>query len=398
MAVIPITSAPPLIDTAALPRFITNVGFMGPLQDSTNLYAALVDQNTGAFAVSKSTDAGLTWSIQDAAGEVAPSVAGMVPVFGLSGEIVWLFVSVDSGGGFNANVIDAKPFGFGSDTFGSLVSVTPTGDPIGSGRTFGGLRSDSSILMLFSLTVASINQAWAVVFSSGAFGSPFSLDVAGGDSVSPIGIVIDASDVAHVITFDAVALDTRYLTITLGGSVAAAVSIAAVSSASGVLDQPVAVAGTLAFPYLDGSGANTRGKLLYATGATSAPGTAAWTIYDIWTSGLEATSDDSDVFAVLDGSDLLVFWNNRTAAGISRMYCAKFNGSGFDAPVVFYDSSLYPPTGATIDPNMRGTSIAIIGGDFVGLTSMDIDGSGFESYYLVNGSAPPVSGYRNRVY
>lgn len=151
---------------------------------------------------------------------------------------------------------------------------------------------------------------------------------------------------------------------------------------------------------MDTSGAHARVKVLYATGATSNPLDASWSIIDVWTSGLSPTSDDASVYSaqamIDDAGDLRVFWVNVDGSA-NRMYSARFNGVGFDAPELFYDSSLYPPSGSTGDPTMLGVSIALLAGTYYGVTSMNIDGSGFQTFYLTPGGIipPSLTGYGN---
>lgn len=395
MAVTPITTTPPLIDAALVQFYGTFNCFSGPIDHAGDLYAALFDVATVQLQIVKSTDSGATWSRVDDGAGATIITAGVVPVFGSASLIVWLFVALDSGGGSSPNFIDAQEFDLTSDTFGAIVADVTT-DPAGSGQTFGVYRSDGSIVMLYPLIVAGISEAWASVYAAGAFGAAFQVDAEPAESVGPIGAVLDSSDVTHVIDFDATSGDFRYSTIDAGNVVTGPEPVPAISSASAVLDHPVADSGTLAFPYTDGSGAHARAKALIGTGATNDPATASWTVYDVWTAGLDATSEDSKPYAIMDGADLLVFWINTTAAGIARVYWAKFNGGGFDAPTLFYDSSLFPPAGATVDPTMRGLSVVNLAGAFVGIVGMNIDGTGFQSFYLKSGTA--TSGYRNRIY
>lgn len=387
MAVTEITIPPTLIDSTAWQYFFNTNKFVGPWPVGADLYAALaiIDGLDLRIEVVKSSDDGATWGRMDDGGGTSILTNGTTPLF-VAAAILWFFGGVDPFDTFSPDVEDEQSFDFGTDLFQSLI--TDDGGSAYSGGMIAALRSDGSAVVTF----ADSDGAVARIFSAGAFGGKFTIDALA--SAAPYALIVDSSDVAHVLVVNGASFD--YYTITGSGTVAGPVNVADVIEPT---DQGVANGGNLYLPFIDNSGLHPRAMFQYASGATSNPADASWNQYPVWAGTLDADSDDATSFAIMDGADVLVFWINTTAAGIARVYYAVFNGSGFDAPVLFYDSSLYPPAGATQDPTMRGLSIANLGGDFVAIAGIDPDGAGKQTYYLMAGSTPPTSeGYSNAVF
>lgn len=384
MSVTPITVPPVLVDATAYQYFFTGNFFCGPWLVGSDLYAALaiIGGLDVRIEVVKSTDNGSTWNRQEDGNGSSISANGIIPLF-TALQILWFFGAVNPIDVFDADYTDEQDFTFSGDSFGALNSDNST-TYVGAMRA--GFRSDASVLVAYASGASLVEGR---IFS-GSWAAPFTIDAtATGGSYA---LLVDASDVGHVLFLVGGSID--YRTVTGAGTVSGSVTIPDIIEPT---DQAVADSGSLYLPFIQTSGLHARAILEVATGATSNPATASWSQYPVWSGTLDATSEDSSSFAILDGSDLLVFWINTTALGIARVYSARFNGSGFDSPVLFYDSSLYPPAGSTQNPTMRGLSVVNLAGTFVGIVAMDIDGSGNQTFYL-SGGAPTFSGYRNRVY
>lgn len=381
MSVNEITTPPVLVDSDAFNFYDSSIG---PVKVASDLYVAL--QSFSGLAqrlqVLKSTDGGATWARLDDGSGSSFVTNGSVALF-LSTGIFFLFGGVDPINTADSTKVDEQSFPYSSETFQSLVTAAITAY---QGRLRGVLRSDDTAVATFRDN-GDIN---GVIFSGGSLGTPFSVDT--GAITDNVCLIIDSSDVAHAL-FN-IGGTVFYRTITGAGSVSGSVSIPDVPEqlAAGLADS-----GNLYYPWADFSGPFGRAQVEVATGATSNPATASWTQYQVWTSGLDADSNDDSPVMMMDGADPVVFWINETDAGISRIYSARFNGSGFDAPVLFYDSSLYPPTGATVDPTITRIAIANIGGAFVVILTMAIDGTGVHTYYGVSTSGP-TSGNTSYVY
>lgn len=383
MSVVPITNPPILVDSTAVQFFFGLNKFAGPFQIGTDLYVALsmIDGIGTRVEVVQSTDGGSTWARLDDGGGTSILINGVCPLF-TSTEILWFFGGVFPFDTFSANYEDAQVFDISTGLFGPLIASD--GGSQYDGSMVAVRRSDGTVVLTFEDGIGTEGR----IYSAGVLGAPFTVEVGS----PPLGNLIDASDVVHVIVQDA-GTAFNYYTVTGAGTVSGPANVGEIVQ---FFDQGVADGGNLAFPFINNLGPFPRAKLVYATGASSSPGTASWTQYAVWTSGLDADSVDQNSFAVMDGSDLLVFWINKTSTSQNRVYYAKFNGGGFDTPVLFYDSVADPPAGATMDPNMIGISVAKIGGAWVGIAGMNIDGSGFQTFYLTNGTVQ--SGYRNRLY
>lgn len=385
MAVVEITSIPPLVSSNSVQYF--SFGFVGPWQVGTNLYCVLgsLSGSDITLHVFKSTDGGTTWTAQDDSNVEAFNVGGQQSVFEAD-TITLFFTNVPPGDS------DALPFDIASDLYQTIVTATePAGSP---SEAFAALRSDGSIIYVFRAD----GEVAARIFN-GTLGTRFTVDSEVTANIDNRSMVVDASDTTHVITVDVIGDETRYVTVDASDTASAHVVIPNIVNFA--IGRPLAFDGDkLAFPYADATSGFFRIKLLYATGATTNPASASWSQIDVWTSGLDADSNDQDPFAILDtNGDLLVFWINSTSSGIYRMYYARFNGATFAVPVLFYDASLYPPAGATQDPILQANSLAIVDGLFTGITGMDIDGTGYQTFYLTNGGTPPVGdGYFHSMY
>ncbi len=370
------------------PVLVSDVDFdfasssIGPVEVGPDLYVAL--QSFGGlstrFQVLKSSDGGATWARVDAGGGTSYITNGNAALF-ISTGIFFLFGGVNPANTSDATKVDEQSFVYASDTFQGLLTAAVTSY---TGKLRAGIRSDDSAVAAFDDS----GDVKGVIFN-GALGSVFAVE----PSATHIALIVDASDVAHSLSN--VSGVIKYRTITGAGSVSSSVTIPDVPEA-GDPGYGVADAGNLYYPWPDFSGPFSRAKCEVATGATSAPGTASWTEYPVWTTGLDSDSNDDSPIVIKSGADIFVFWINETDAGISRIYSARFNGAGFDAPVVFYDSSLYPPAGSVGDPTITRIDMAIVGGSLVSIITMGIgDGGGVKTFY---GQSAGGSGYLNYIY
>ncbi len=377
MPVTPITSTPTLIDASAYNFFDSSIG---PVLVGSDLYVALATLSGLGVRVQvvKSSDNGATWTREDNGSGSSILTNGIAAVFASVG-VLFLFGGVFPIDTVDNTKVDEQSFLYATDLFQNLVVA---GITFYGGALRAVVRSDDSAVATFSNTP----DLSGIVFSGGSFGSPFTVETS---ATAQVCLIVDAADVAHSLYN--LSGTVFYRTITGAGTVSGSIAIPDLPTADA---GGVAEGGNLYYPYLDFTGPHLRVMFEVATGATSNPATATWSNYPVWTAGLDPLSEDGDPVAVMDGADAWVFWPNEDSAGINRIYAAKFNGAGFDAPIVYYDATLNPPAGSTIDPVILRIAIQKIGGAFVGVATIVISGGILKSYYLANGGA----GYRHRVY
>jgi hypothetical protein len=390
MPVTPITSTPNLVDDFAIQFAFGFNSFIGAWKVGSALYAALMTEEGLGLRnqIVKSLDNGATWSRIDDGGGSSSSSSTSAIFF--SDRIDWFFGGVFPLDVADINFVDEQTFDIAMQIFQSLIT--------GAAEYVGGmnavLRSDGSVLCVYGDS-GTPDGPTGRIFLGGAFGTPFNIN--GSTTAFTAGLAVDAADVGHQLF--GTLFDTTYQTLSGGGTVSSEETIPGAMEPS---DQSLAYdIDKLAFPFIwTNNGALLgRVKLQHAVSASIDPTTAVWNQYDVWTGFfLPVDSVDSSAFAIMDGSDLLVFWINTLDTGIAKVYYAKFNGSGFDAPVLFYDSSLFPPVGATQNPTMRGISIAVIDGSYTAIVGMNAFGDHYRTYYVSNGGVVVLSGSRVRLY
>lgn len=376
MAVTPITTAPTVIDASAFNFFNSDIG---PVLVGSALYIPLIDFSNIVYVL-KSTDSGATWTRMDSGSGAAVNAFATSTAFPGTGiQLFWL---------------DEQTFVFATDLFQATVSNPDPDAPffVGVGR----IRSDGSVVLLWQdgNTASIVGQ----IFSGGGFAASFNVYTEVGIPHIPdvIGLVIDSSDVAHALYLDNDTGLVNYSTIVGASTVAGPVALADVLPSSRSYST-LANAGNLFYAYHTG-GVGSQVRVEIATGATSNPATAVWTNYLV--RACPAGSIDAYPCMIMDGADVLVFWTNEdvtSGTGDTILY-AKWNGAGFDAPVVWYDATAHPPAGGLqVTPFASLLSVSSVSGQFVGSVAMYQPGFVQKTFYLANPSGP-TSGYRHRIY
>ena len=159
-----------LIDTANSGQFAApyTSGQQGPQLVGVDLYALLI-VGTPAAQMMKSTDGGVTWTIQDAAGEPAADSAAM-----WYDGAVTIWVAWTSSG----NVLNMSAYDTATDTWGAAVAGPTSGD-VWSAT----LRSDATIAVLNNQ--ASGSQLWLSVFDTVGHSWGANVDIAVGIAALP---------------------------------------------------------------------------------------------------------------------------------------------------------------------------------------------------------------------
>lgn len=384
-----VSTIPVLVNLTALDE---SGVFYGPYEVGSALYVVIADSGgpTEIVSVFKSTDSGTTWALQDTASTT--NNGRYTPIF-TSTTIHVVYARLGS-----PNVFGNVRFDIGSDSFLPAVETTVSHTLV-AGQV-AALRSDGSVFAGYAISDTGVEALYGNFFSGGVWGVESLLFQAlAGENVSSMCSIVDAVDVTHfVFVHEVLSVETiKYLTIDAGGSVSGDVTIP-ISNISSAIHPGLSWSGGLVFTYIDNVTLTSAAAM--ATGASSNPATAAWMATPLWSGTLLAGSSDNTPFPLLDGTaNLQVAFVNNDMSGVpSNIYMVDWNGSGFNPPVLFYDSIAYPPPGTAGNVAEFLESIVLNSGVYHMAFGANYGAGQPSTFFAFSGSTPVFSGYRNRVY
>ncbi len=183
----------------------TNIGqpltpYQGPFKRGANWYAAINDFTIAPFGtnligVSKSTDDGVTWAMQDQANE---------PTFGGNCSIADGGTRISSAfNHFGPTEIRLALFDTGTDTWGSVVTGGPTDPIFGSGagqHLLHAILSNGDRVVCWETGIGGGNNRIKVALYNGAWQTPIIIQSStGGNPVELFSLLVDSSDRVHIL-------------------------------------------------------------------------------------------------------------------------------------------------------------------------------------------------------
>lgn len=417
MASVPITTVNTVQDPSCTPiqlacpgyAVANNTNFNGPFPFGGALYVFGQRANEAVVpssgVVFKSLDGGVTWTEQDAAGEVIMRPAGTSWKIPVVFDAVNGFIHIC----YEAN---ASPFhlfyiryDMNTDTWGVAVdSGVVISTAIASGRMC--LRSDGTLVFLYPRSAT--HDIRYVVITNQVFGT-FTTLLTGSDAfVDVYACAPDVNDKVFII-YRTSSTTTAMVTLTTGGVVSAPSTIGAIvpSACSWILlwveQDKILVPYTTPFNAGDLDASN---KARFWEGSTigDAP---TWTVNDLH-DGLPTTIDGS---IVRDRSPLVVQFDATTVyfffsleglvspdpGSIVSQYYVTYDGTTIDTPVLVWDEITDPASGATGlddgDYYILGTSVFVDGNTFrlVAYAAANQDLQGSLTYFEFDVEVPPVA-------
>ena len=174
--------------------------FQGPFKLGSNWYAAIDDFSIAPFGtkrvgVSKSTDDGVTWTMQDTANE--QEYGGNCNVTDSGTQLSFAFNH------FTPTEIRLQLFNTATDTWGSAVTGGPT-DPIfgiGNGQhLLHAILSNGDRVVCWETGIGGGNDSLKVALYNGAWQAPITIETsAGGNRIELFGLQVDSSDRVHIL-------------------------------------------------------------------------------------------------------------------------------------------------------------------------------------------------------
>lgn len=336
-----IVLAPPIIIDGTSPARDDFNGshYFGPFVIGANLYAVLASNlpagpGTRFLNVYKSTNNGLAWTNLDTANRPILNSGSQEFDVILNGSVLKIVYVVP---GVN-HVARIVTFDTGTDTFGAVSADGPIAHSVKLVQ----FASGDVCVWYNQLT---LGLCAAVIFSGGVWGAATTIPN-GKNNVATA--VLGANDVAQLFYYDtnAPGFNLFYRTFTNPGVMGAEQAVLSSAFLANQNENSVPVGrisiwnGNFKAPYYDANG--------HAAIFTGAPYTApvwdAGVLVDTLTWGVN--EQDSDGFTLVDANNnLILFWNSEDTGNVvpvDQMYYAINSGSGFAAPVLFYDAVANP--------------------------------------------------------
>lgn len=396
----PVTEPPVILPTAGAPvRNDSNTGLGGPFEVGSSLYSFAKTQ-TGSprkLKAFKSTDQGVTWIEQDAAG--APSVA--LYDLAYAGGIAYVLHNFTTDYQLTA-------FNTATDMWGaSSAALTPTvvaGYVCSSARIARVSSGDVYAFLNYGQIVPPYTGGFIqYAIFSGAAWSALTDFVALNPAILPSirQLIVDPLDVIHVfyqsgipnVVFPLQPQDLVHNTVTTGGVIGA---------------PQVIETGLPGIAFAPGYCSVWNNKLIvpsYTAGSSERAGVwigdpytaPVWTFEQVDNIAWGPDPEDEDVFSFVDGDGVLhLFWitldfNPADPADIiDRMYYATNDGSGWSAPVLFYDEVTDPqqedPAIDPYDQFLHTLSVTKLANGLFGVVTA-LEENGFcAGYYLIDSS------------
>jgi hypothetical protein len=360
--------------------------YFGPFVVGANFYAVLGTGNR--IRVYKSTDNGVTWNRQDSLNELVCTGSGFGEwdiLFDTgTGIITILYIS-----GFT-NQLRISTFATSTDTYGA-ASVDGPGN-----TNFIRLARFAAGDLLVAFFDTSLPGPSLVIFSGGAWGAVTNFI----GNLSLTGLIIGADDIARLIYYNkqAPGLNVFFRTFThagvLGGQTAIfSSSYLANSGIDSFAEMPVGRAliwnGNLILPYYGNPTGSGKQAGIYVGTPYTAP---IWTFVLADNLVWPGTEFDAYGYCFIDSSNnLILFWCAiDNTVGTSQIYFAINSGTGFAAPVLFYDQVLNPPAGTYSAPVHTLSAFLFSNGNYGAFTAINNTVGGLcEGFYLIGGAAPP---------
>ena len=195
-------ATPYLIESTA-----TNLGqplsrFQGPFKRGSNWYAAIEDFTIVPFGqkfagVSKSTDDGVTWTMQDQANESRFGSNCDVAEDNAHGPLIsFVFNNI------SPNELRLKTFNTATDTWSAPVTGGPSGSIFGAGVLYPlqhAMLSNGDRVVVWEAPTGGGNDALKVVLYNGTWQTPITIQAStGGNTVSLLTVLADSSDRVHI--------------------------------------------------------------------------------------------------------------------------------------------------------------------------------------------------------
>jgi hypothetical protein len=404
-----VTAPPVLIATAGIPARVDAGGsnFEGPFVVGTSLYLVLISQsafpNTDLLNVYKSTDNGATWTSMDQSHR--PTTNNDCDVVQNAGVFTIIYGSSAAG-----NALKVIAFNTATDTFGA-VSVD---GPLTNGNARVAQFASGDLCVWYNQLT--LGLCAVVIFSAGAWGAAVTVPNAKNSIAT---IVMGLNNVAQLFYDDSNApgINVFFRTFTNGGALGGEQAVFSASffntPAGGIpIGRTVIWNGNFIVPYYAGVNGNQAG--VYIGTPYTAP---VWTFTLVdpvlqppqVPPGLDQVGD-LWVFAMVDSNNnLILFWitvNDNLPApplpgSVNFMSYAINPGTGFGAPVVFYNETTNPQRA---DPTHINDILHTLSanrfasGRFGVVTAMDITNPGggtppgptvCAGFYLLDGSGCP---------
>ncbi len=388
-----ITQPPVIFETAGVPA---RAGFtypaFGPYEYTApaRLYQVLIDQVTSALAVYKSIDGGATWTAQDAAN--GPILNG--------GGTVSLNYAVTQRGNILSIIYPPLvytgqrivTFDVSTDTFGAPSAAGPTAQLRIAYLLQ--LPSSGDLYAIYEKPATSPQSIFYAVFSGGIWATPVQITAETLNS-SLLVVLLDPDERIHVY-YDIPGSELKEVTV-LAGVVAAATTVRTGGGNDDFneMGQPTIWGTKIVLPYIFEVGGIPLAAVL--VGDTFA-GPTTWDAPHVIDTVPTVTiaGEDLYVFALvsLDGLTAYVFWialdYGNPSAVIDQMWYASNSGSGWSAPILYYDAVANPqqedPSVLPINQDLHTISVAALSNGTFGVATAMEENSFCAGYFLLEGA------------
>jgi hypothetical protein len=394
-------ATPIRIDFRDTPELAT---FLGPYSSGGALYVVGKDIGT-RIDVFKSTDNGATWVVQNSAAAPRTNFDQFDAV--LSGTSISIVFCRQGTTRYNI-----QTFSTATDTWGAVSANGPTQQDANSrDQMVRMLRVASGDLYVFFLEETTSQRIRYSAFSGGAWGAETVLVAAAGTEYNYLcSGCVDSLNVMHVfyrkclVEGDSGTL--YHITLTTGGVIGAEQQISAT-----VTDLPTGRAaeidGALVLPFFNAS--NLTG--VWTGNPTAAPVWAFTLVNNLgWGAGVHDIGDASPStagpefvarpFAFESGGVGYLIWQTTDGPSggytINRVYYSRNTGSGWSAPVLFYDEVVDPGAWyGTNAPDISALSAAVVGDELLVIGNVNCEGVAYlgameESGLTIECDNPPV--------